>query len=33
MEDVHNMPESAKMDVILTNPPFGAEEGKEVQNN
>lgn len=33
MEDVHNMPESAKMDVILTNPPFGAEESKVVQSN
>jgi len=33
MEDVHNMPESAKMDVILTNPPFGAEETKAVQSN
>ena len=33
MEDVHNMPESAKMDVILTNPPFGAEESKSVQSN
>lgn len=33
MEDVHNMPESEKMDVILTNPPFGAEEPKAVQNN
>lgn len=33
MEDVHNMPESAKMDVILTNPPFGAEETQSVQNN
>lgn len=33
MEDVHNMPESAKMDVILTNPPFGAEENATVQNN
>jgi len=33
MEDVHNMPESAKMDVILTNPPFGAEETQAVQNN
>ena len=32
-EDVHNMPESAKMDVILTNPPFGAEESKSVQSN
>lgn len=33
MEDVHNMPESSKMDVILTNPPFGAEETQAVQNN
>ncbi len=33
MEDVHNMPESEKVDVILTNPPFGAEEPKTVQNN
>ena len=33
MEDVHSMPESAKMDVILTNPPFGAEETEAVQNN
>ena len=33
MEDVHNMPESVKMNVILTNPPFGAEETQAVQNN
>ncbi len=33
MEDTHNVPESAKMNVILTNPPFGAEETKAVQNN
>ncbi|MEI7741267.1 MAG: N-6 DNA methylase [bacterium] len=33
MEDVHNMPENGKMDVVLTNPPFGAEETKTVQNN
>jgi len=33
MEDVHNMPESKKVNVILTNPPFGAEETKDVQNN
>lgn len=33
MEDVHNIPESAKVDVILTNPPFGAEESQAVQNN
>src|SRR3989338_1014113 len=33
MEDIHNMPESDKVDVILTNPPFGAEEHSSVQNN
>ena len=33
MEDTHAVPESAKMSVILTNPPFGAEETKAVQNN
>lgn len=33
MEDVHNIPESSKMNIILTNPPFGAEESKMVQNN
>ena len=33
MEDVHNMPESRKVNVILTNPPFGAEETKDVQSN
>lgn len=32
-EDVHNVPESSKMDVILTNPPFGAEENANIQNN
>jgi len=33
MEDVHSMPEGRKVDVILTNPPFGGEENKSVQNN
>ncbi|MEK7610533.1 MAG: N-6 DNA methylase [Patescibacteria group bacterium] len=33
MEDVHSISESSKMDVILTNPPFGAEESKTVQSN
>ncbi|MBU1165222.1 type I restriction-modification system subunit M [Patescibacteria group bacterium] len=33
MEDVHNVPESQKVDVILTNPPFGGQEHKTVQNN
>lgn len=32
-EDIHNVPESAKMDIILTNPPFGAEENTSIQNN
>lgn len=33
MEDVHNVTESGKYDIVLTNPPFGAEETKDVQNN
>lgn len=33
MEDIHNMPESQKVDVILTNPPFGGKENKAVQEN
>ena len=33
MEDVHSMPESQKVDTILTNPPFGGKENKSVQNN
>lgn len=33
MEDVHSMPESRKVDVILTNPPFGGKENKSVQEN
>ncbi len=33
MEDVHNMSDSRKVDVILTNPPFGGKENKDVQNN
>ena len=33
MEDVHNMPESQKVDVILTNPPFGGRENRSVQDN
>lgn len=32
-EDVHNITESQKVDVILTNPPFGAAEDTSVQNN
>jgi len=33
MEDIHNMPESQKTDVIFTNPPFGGKENKSVQEN
>jgi len=33
MEDVHNVSETSKVDVILTNPPFGGQEHKTVQNN
>jgi len=33
MEDVHNMPDSQKIDVVLTNPPFGGRENKSVQEN
>lgn len=33
MEDIHNMPENQKVDVVLTNPPFGGKENQAVQNN
>ncbi len=33
MEDVHNIPEDEKFDVIITNPPFGGKENRQVQNN
>ena len=33
MEDVHNVPENEKYDVIITNPPFGGKENRQVQNN
>ncbi len=33
MEDVHNVPEHEKYDIIMTNPPFGGKENKIVQNN
>lgn len=33
MEDIHNMPESQKVDIILTNPPFGGKENQSVQSN
>ena len=33
MEDIHSMPENHKVDVILTNPPFGGKENQAVQSN
>ena len=33
MEDVHNVSEKDKYDIIMTNPPFGGKENKIVQNN
>ncbi len=33
MEDVHSVPESEKYDVIVTNPPFGGMENRQVQSN
>jgi type I restriction enzyme M protein len=33
MEDVHNVLEEDKYDLILTNPPFGGKENKQVQSN
>jgi len=32
-EDVHNVSESAKFNIILTNPPFGGEEEKRIAEN
>jgi type I restriction enzyme M protein len=32
-EDIRNIPETYRFDVILTNPPFGGKEGKQVQQN
>jgi type I restriction enzyme M protein len=32
-EDVHNVSDESKFDIILTNPPFGGKENKMVQNN
>jgi len=32
-EDIRNIPEPQRFDVILTNPPFGGKEGKQVQQN
>lgn len=32
-ENIRNIPEAQRFDVILTNPPFGGKEGKHVQQN
>jgi len=32
-EDVHNVPESEKHSIILTNPPFGGDEEKRIGRN
>jgi type I restriction enzyme M protein len=32
-EDIRNIPEAQRFDVILTNPPFGGKEGKQIQQN
>lgn len=32
-EDIRNIPETSRYDVILTNPPFGGEEHRQVQQN
>ncbi len=32
-ENIRNIPESQRFQVILTNPPFGGKEGKHIQRN
>jgi type I restriction enzyme M protein len=32
-ENIRNIPESERFEVILTNPPFGGKESKQVQQN
>jgi len=32
-ENIRNIPESQRFQVILTNPPFGGKEGKHIQKN
>jgi len=32
-EDIRNIPVSRKFEIILTNPPFGGKEGKQIQQN
>ncbi len=33
MEDIHNISEEEKFEIIMTNPPFGGKENKNVQRN
>ena len=32
-EDIRNIPETQRFDIVLTNPPFGGKEGRQVQQN
>lgn len=32
-EDIRNIPDAKRYDIILTNPPFGGKEGKQIQQN
>jgi type I restriction enzyme M protein len=32
-ENIRNIPEAQRFDVILTNPPFGGKEGRQIQQN
>src|SRR5438128_1636625 len=32
-ENIRNMPESHRFDVVMTNPPFGGQENKQIQQN
>jgi len=32
-ENIRNIPESARFNIVLTNPPFGGKEGKHIQQN
>lgn len=32
-DNIRNIPESRRFDIIMTNPPFGGKEGKQIQQN
>ena len=32
-EDIRNIPEEHRFDIIMTNPPFGGKENKQIQKN